>query len=327
MTKWKALGAAFALAVACASCSQANGTGDNNAAVIPDPVPAPMLAPVPAEPALPALELPNTVVHEVPAEASGRHYQLWVSLPASYNRGEKQYPVVFVTDAAYSFPLVRSIRNLLGQGGRNIEDFILVGLPPERYQSSKDSRSRDYTPSVPARSSPDAYTASRYGQAAAYRDYLEQQVFPLMAAEYDVDMDRKVFVGHSYGGLLGSYILLTRPRMFSAYILGSPSFWFDNHRILEIETAYSQDNSVLPAKVMMYAGEFETPGDSPRHFNTIDLAGDIQRFERRLESRGYQGLTVDSEVLPGEDHLTIFPALVSRGLLWALPGHGPYTSG
>lgn len=325
MTKWKISGAALALVVACAGCNQANSRDSNAAAM--DPAPPAVTAPVAAEPGLPALELPNTVVHEVPAKASGRDYQLWVSLPAGYKRGEKKYPVVFVTDAAYSFPLVRSIRNLLGQRGRNIEDFVLVGLPPERHQSSKDSRSRDYRPSVPARSSPDAYTAKRYGQAEAYRDYLEQQVFPLMAAEYDVDMDRKVFVGHSYGGLLGSYILLTRPQMFSAYILGSPSLWFDHHRILEIETAYARDNNALPAKVMIYAGEFETPGDSPRHFNTVDLVGDIRRFEHRLESRGYQGLTVDSEVLPGEDHLTIYPTLVSRGLLWALPGHGPYTSG
>lgn len=327
MKHWKNLGFALALAVVCAGCGPANSSSDNKAAVAPDTAARPAPAAAVAEPALPALELPNTFVHEVRAESSGRDYQLWVSLPAGYKRGEKQYPVVFVADAAYSFPLVRSIRNLLGQDGRNIEDFVLVGLSPERQMSAQNSRSRDYTPSVPVRSSPDAYTAERYGQADVYRDYLEQQVFPLIAAEYDVDMERKVFVGHSYGGLFGSYVLLTRPQMFSAYILGSPSLWFDKHRILGIEADYDRDHDALPARVMLYAGEFETPGDSPRHFNSVDLIGDIQRFEQRLESRGYRGLTVDSEVLPGEDHLTVFPSLVSRGLLWALPGHGPYTSG
>jgi hypothetical protein len=53
----------------------------------------------------------------------------------------------------------------------------------------------------------------------------------------------------------------------------------------------------------------------------------MKAFELRLESRDYKGLSVDSAVLADEDHLTIFPALVSRGLLWALPGYGPYTSG
>jgi predicted alpha/beta superfamily hydrolase len=322
MTKRKFPVAAFALAVACTGCNPANSAVDTTPATETVATAAAVTAP-----ALPALELPDTVVHEVPDSASGRHYPLWVGLPAGYQRGGRKYPVVFVTDAPYSFPLVRSIRNLLGQRGRNIEDFILVGLPPEHGLSSKDSRSRDYTPSVPERRSPGAHTAASYGEAAAYRDYLEQQVFPLVAAGYDADMDRTVFVGHSYGGLFGSYVLLTRPRMFSAYILGSPSLWFNDHRILEIEAAYARASDALPARVMMYSGEFETPGDSPRHFRTVDLTGDIGRFEQLLESRGYRGLTIDSEVLPGEDHLTIFPALVSRGLLWALPGHGPYTSG
>ena len=196
--------------------------------------------------------------------------------------------------------------------------------------TSKESRSRDYTPSNPLpRSSPgsDKYSAAVYGQAREYRDYLEQQVFPLIASKYDTDMNRKVFIGHSYGGLFGSYVLLTKPSMFSTYILGSPSLWFDSHEIHRIEQAYSRENRALPAKVMLYAGEFEKPGDGPRHFKSVDLVGDMQAFERRLESRGYKGLSIDSAVLADEDHLTVFPALVSRGLLWALPGHGPYTSG
>lgn len=318
MMNWKILGAIFLAVIACTGCSQANS--NNNDAEPPQPL-------IAEESALPALKLPNTFVHEVPSEATGRHYQLWVSLPAGYIQGEKKYPVVFVTDAAYSFPLVRSIRNLLGQRGRNIEDFILVGLPPEHRMSPKDSRSRDYTPSTPVSSSPDEYTGTRYGEAEAYRDYLEHKVLPLIASEYDSDMRRTVLVGHSYGGLFGSYVMLTKPQMFSAYILGSPSLWFDNHAILKIEESYAQGNRELPARVMMYAGEFETPGDGPRYFASVDLVGDMRSFERRLESRNYEGLTVDSAVIPGEDHLTIFPTLVSRGLLWALPGHGPYTSG
>ena len=318
MMNWKIFGAIFVLVAACTSCSQAN----SNSSDLDSPLP-----PIVEKSARPALELSDTFVHEVPSEATGRHYQLWVSLPAGYVQGEKKYPVVFVTDAAYSFPLVRSIRNLLGQRGRNIEDFILVGLPPERGMSSKDSRSRDYTPSIPVSNSPVEHTGARYGEAEAYRNYLEHQVFPLIASEYDSDMNRTVLVGHSYGGLFGSYVMLTKPQMFSTYILGSPSLWFDNHAILKIEESYAQRSRELPVKVMMYAGEFETPGEGPRYFTSVDLVGDMRSFERRLESRGYEGLTVDSAVIPGEDHLTIFPTLVSRGLLWALPGHGPYTSG
>lgn len=277
-----------------------------------------------------AVELTDTMVHEVPSADLTRNYQVWVSVPAGYERGARTYPVVFATDAEYSFPLVRSIRNLLGQRGQNIEDFILVGLPPERGLASKASRRRDYTPSNPLRDpnrSPEMYTADKYGEAGKYRDYLEHQVFPLVAAKYDADMSRKVFIGHSYGGLLGSYILLTRPELFSAYVLGSPSLWFDNNEILKVEELYHKRAAALPAKVMMYVGEYETPGPTSRHFRSVDLVGDMRRFEQRLKARRYSGLNIEGAILAEEDHLTIYPNFVSRGLLWALPGHGPYTGG
>src|SRR5690606_30424276 len=121
MKKWKFLGAAIALAVVCAGCAPANSGGDESI-VAPDVASRAAPAAVVAEPAVPALELPNTFVHEVRAEGSGRRCPLWVSLPAGYKQGVKQYPLVFVADAAYSFPLVRSIRRLLGQDGRNFED-------------------------------------------------------------------------------------------------------------------------------------------------------------------------------------------------------------
>ena len=41
-------------------------------------------------------------------------------------------------------------------------------------------------------------------------------------------MNRKVLVGHSYGALFGFHVLFTRPEMFSGYVFGSPSLWFDD---------------------------------------------------------------------------------------------------
>lgn len=315
------------VALACAGCGRSSAGGE------PEPVRAAPPSAAVARPATPrALQLQGTAVHELVAQGSGRKYEVWVALPASYDEGNRTYPVVFVTDALYSFPLVRSIRNLLGQRDRNIEDFILVGLPPQTGLTSKASRSRDYTPSNPLldprnRNRPDSYSAEHYGEAAAFRDYIERQVFPLIAGHYRADMTRKVFAGHSLGGLFGSYVLLTRPAMFQHYILGSPSLWFDKRSILRHEQDYARDHRDLPAKVMMYTGMYETYGPDPRNFKDVDMVGDMRAFERLLESRRYPGLSVDSQVIADEDHLSVFPALISRGLLWALPGHGPYSSG
>lgn len=290
----------------------------------------PVAAPVHANPPSPVaaapmpVALPDTIAHEAVSD-SGRRYPVWVALPADYAGSDRRYPVVFVTDGGYSFPLVRSIRNLVVTNDDSLEDFILVGLPPEVGQTSKASRSRDYTPSNPLLDPRlrDDYSAALYGEAAAYRDFIADRVFPLIAREYRADMSRTVFAGHSFGGLFGSYVLLTRPSMFKHYILSSPSLWFHDRRIEAIERNYAAQHADLPANVRLYIGMYEQLGDSARYNRTKDMVGDTRAFERMLEARGYPGLRIDHEVLTDEDHLTAFPVAISRGLRWALPGAEP----
>jgi uncharacterized protein len=273
----------------------------------------------------PALQLTNTAVYQLPAKQLNRQYQVWVDVPASYVSSNKSFPILFVTDAPYSFPLVRSIRNLLGQKGRNIDDFILVGLPYADGDAPAAARSRDYTPTVPAAGS--QYSAAAYGEAARYRDYLEYEVFAFIEQRYRVDSKRRIFAGHSFGALFGAYVLLTKPELFYGYILSSPSLWFDNKAIMDFESDYARRHGDLPAKVAMYAGSYETVAEGPRFFRSVDLLGDLRRFERALRARGYKSLEIGVRTIDEEDHLTVFPAAISRGLLQILPGHGPYTSG
>jgi predicted alpha/beta superfamily hydrolase len=277
-----------------------------------------------------AYQIPNTVVHELPSKTSQRSYQVWVDLPASYATSDKKYPVVFVTDPQYAFTLVHGIRHLLGRSGQNIEDFILVGLAHAQGEDAFTSRSRDYTPTNPLKNpkrDPDTYGASEYGGAAAYRDYVESEVFRLIATQYRADMGRKVLIGHSYGALFGAYTLLTKPQMFQSYILGSPSLWFDQRVIQTLEQQYAQDHKDLNARVMLFAGGFETIRPGPRYYKKTDLVKDTRQFEATLKRRHYPSLQIGSQIVEGEDHFTVYPTLVGRGLLWALPGFGPYISG
>ncbi|MFZ5635157.1 MAG: alpha/beta hydrolase [Pseudomonadota bacterium] len=278
----------------------------------------------------PPLTLPNTHVHRVPNAVTGRPYEVWVDLPPSYADSATPYPVVFTTDAEYGLPVIRSLRRRVGAKGRNIEDFVLVGLSYGVGEMSMPSKRRDYTPTDPfarpgASPAGENYDrASTYGEAAAYRDYIERDVFPLIAARYRVDMRRKVYVGHSLGGLFGSYVLLTKPEMFSHYILGSPSLWFDRRTIFDLEADAARQRRDLPANVFLSIGAHETTGEGPRRMGGTDMVGDMARFGKALESRSYPGLRLRSEVLDDEDHLTVLPRTITHGLLWALPGTGPY---
>jgi uncharacterized protein len=283
-----------------------------------------------ADEQFPAWELPNTQVHQLPAQSNGRHYEVWVELPPSYGKTEKKFPVLFVSDASYAFPLIRSIRNRLGAGGQNIEDFVIVGLSYATEDNPTDSRSLDYTPTnvfKRAKKPGENFGAKAYGGAALYAQYLQQQVIPFVLNNYQIDPKRKLFVGHSYGALLGAQILLTQPDTFDTYILSSPSLWFDDKTIFRLEQQYAAKHKDLTAKVQLYAAEFEQIKPGPRYANRVSVVDDMLLFENSLKSRNYPGLQIQSQIIADEDHLSVFPSMISRALVKLLPGYGPYTPG
>ena len=129
-----------------------------------------------------------------------------------------------------------------------------------------------------------------------------------------------MYVGHSYGGLLGAQILLTQPEMFDGYVIGSPSLWFDKRHLLKQAPALIEGRSVLDAEVYMYVGEYEAlrRGDQ-RYMQEVDMVADNRNFASMLEGTGAAGLNLKSEVLPGEDHMSVAPRGFTRGLLHVLP--------
>lgn len=286
---------------------------------------------VQAQDEFPELSLTQTQVIELPNPVNGRQYQLWLDIPASYHSSKKTYPVLVLTDANYAFPLVRSIKNRLGAGGQNIEDFILVGLSYAKQDNATDSRSLDYTPTnVLAKAKPEKrFTAKAYGGAAAYQQYLKTQALPYLNQHYRLDPKRLIFVGHSYGALLGSQILLSEPQLFSHYILSSPSLWFDSPWAWQQEQSYAKNHKDLTATVLLYAGAFEQHGPTARHYKTnkMNMVADMQKFAALLQSRHYPSLQLQQQVIPEEDHLSVFPRMISDALLKLLPGYGPYTPG
>lgn len=276
---------------------------------------------------VPQVSLSGTAVYEL--NFQGRTYPLWVDVPVSYSSNKQDYPLLLVTDAPYAFPLIRSIRNRVGQQGRNIEDFILVGLAYPATDTPADSRSRDYTTSnVKARAAKagESYSAPVYGNAPAFAGFIAKQVLPLLQQQYRLDRQRQIYLGHSYGALLGTYMLLHQPELFSHYVLSSPSLWFDQHRLLGEAPALLQAlPAATQAKIWLYSGGLKQPGPSARHNKETDLVGDMQRFAKLLGP--VKGLQVKTQVLDGEDHLTVFPPMVTRAMLDILPGTGPYNGG
>ncbi|WP_256943030.1 alpha/beta hydrolase [Achromobacter xylosoxidans] len=264
-------------------------------------------------------EIADSEVWDVPDPVSGRGYQVYVALPPSYaKQPQRRYPVLYVTDADYAFPIIRQLARRLNVEGPRIEEFILVGLSYGKGEDGGVSRQRDYTPTPNGPSTAPANAV--HGQARAYQAYLRDQVKPYITARYRTDPARALFLGHSYGALLGTQILFTEPGMFNGYVLGSPSLWYDKRHALKLEARYAQQHRDLTANVYLYVGAYEALRKGDRRYNqTVDMVADNRALEAALQSRKYPGLKLKSVVLNDEDHLTVAPRGFMQALRYLLP--------
>lgn len=267
----------------------------------------------------PPYQIADTEVRDLPSPSLKRDYQVYVALPDSYKGSNRRYPVLFVLDANYGFAVTRNIAQRLSKHA-GMEEAIVVGLSYAKGDTPVYSRRRDYTPSVPRRQDYKSDMQGRapaFGEAQAYGRHIAAEVFPMIAAHYRADMSRKVLVGHSYGSLLGLELLLSSPQTFEHYILGSPSLWFDQGVMFEREKAYAARHKALPASVYFGIGARETlaPGKKrSRSEEDADMVADLREFDGVLRSRGYRGLVTRLDVFADEDHASVFPFVLTRGL-------------
>ena len=263
--------------------------------------------------------LENTEVRDIRAQALKRDYQLYVALPDSYRQGNKRYPVLFVTDANYAFPVVRNIAQRLNKHA-GMEEVIVVGLSYANGDGGVYSRRRDYTPTTPRKHDYRSDMPGRqpaFGEAKAYGQFVSGEVFPFIASNYRVNMQRKVFIGHSYGSLLGLQFLLTEPRTFEHYILGSPSLWYDAGIMFEREQAYAASHKDLPASVFFGIGGLEKLAAGKKRSRLeeeADMLADLREFDGKLTSRKFPNLKTRLRVFEDEDHASVFPFVLTHGL-------------
>lgn len=260
---------------------------------------------------LPPVTYPLSEVITLHANSNGKDYELLIQLPQSYKKSKKTYPLIVVNDSRFAFPLTSGAMQLMGD--RVVQEAIVVGISYAKGEDIGISRTRDYTPThSPKESSAHSDEARAVsGHAKEYVQFIEEQILPLLKAQYRIDNSNKIFVGHSFGGLLGAYIVTKKPNLFDHYILGSPSLWYDKRVILKMEEEYSKNNTDLKAHVLLYVDADSSGKNS--------MVTDVLAFEKALRSRGYKSLRLHAEVLKNENHHSVFPALLSKGLMQSIP--------
>ena len=256
-------------------------------------------------PAISPVVLPRTEVHEILSRSNGNRYSIQVSLPRSYADRTERFGLLVLLDADYSFAVARNIVEHLSDRGSLRELVVVaVGYPINDYpRAYRLNRTRDYTPVYSSEGYSDGIQKVS-GGAPAFQRFIADELLPWLERRYRLAPEDRGLVGHSYGALFGAWTLLTRPELFQRYILISPSLWYADGYVFNLEEQRKGNLGSLSARVIVAVGARE----SDRM-----LAGQ-KRFVQVLQERGYPGLRVTGRTFEDEDHDSVFPS----ALTWAL---------
>jgi hypothetical protein len=257
--------------------------------------------------------VPNTEVIALKSKHTGANYQLFVSLPSNYRTSKKTYPVVYMLDADYSFALVRNIVQHLVER-EDLPPMILVAIAYPGAAADRASyrmnRTRDYTPAYAPDGGYGAEHQKVSGGGPKFRAFLATELIPLIERRYRTHAHDRTLIGHSYGGLFGTYVLLTEPALFKRYILISPSLWYANRIALTMEEAAATSGIKPYARVFFAVGSQENHPAANRA-----MVDDLTELVSKLRARNNPRLTVRYRLYEGETHNSVFPGAVTRGLL------------
>jgi predicted alpha/beta superfamily hydrolase len=196
---------------------------------------------------------------------------------------------------------------------------VVVGIAyPNTDLYDRARRTFDFT-FGPAVSEPDDSSLA-VGGGAAFVDFLEMAIKPLVEHEAPICQINQTLIGHSLGGLFALSVLIRRPGSFRNYIASSPSIWWDP-RGFQVADPPPANTSVF-----LCAGEYEQA--LPPWMNRDAVA---ERILLRREERGMvrnarelatllaaSGLRAEFQEFPGEDHASAALMAINRGLRFAL---------
>lgn len=220
---------------------------------------------------------------------------VYVSLPASYHQSQRSYPVLYLLDGNWHFPVVASQVRYLSECGASdiiVPEIIVVGI-------ENIDRDRDYTPTHVPEYQGMSFPTS--GGAAQFRRFMTEELIPIIDNAYRTAPQR-VLGGWSFGGLFTIDTMLQEPQPFFGFVGISPSIWWQDELLLSRPPRSRFDRS---SRLVMTIGAEEQGGMSHAA---------ASKFADQLERDPVEGLEVTFIEIEGAGHNQSLPLAYYRAL-------------
>ncbi|MFJ7747565.1 alpha/beta hydrolase [Peribacillus sp. NPDC097295] len=252
----------------------------------------------------------------------GRMYQIFIYRPREPEPAEG-YPVIYILDANSVFGTIVEAMRLQSKKPEKtgIVPAVIVGIGYPIEGPFSDARYYDFTLPVDYSELPKKPGGGEWpahGGAENFLHFIEEDLKPKIMSSIPINRDSQTILGHSLGGLFTLYTLYRNPDAFQTYIAGSPSIhwnkkWFSEEENQFLKRLESKDRDI---SLFVGVGEFEKKHKSGMNENALE-------FTDRLRNIAKRQLCVKFKEFDEENHVSVLPPLINKGLRFALRANGP----
>lgn len=215
----------------------------------------------------------------------GQEYHLSVALPESYATSDQAYPVIYLLDGDVTFGMAAGLTHIERLCLGTPEVIVVgIGYDMESYDQFLQLRERDFKV-------PEVAEAPADARANLFLDALTQEMVPFIEANYRTIPSDRCLYGYSSSGFFVLYALFHRPDAFRRYLCGSGDFYISYPYLIQHDEQLAARQTHDPIQLYLSVCELED--------FMFPFYDQLVAF---LKQRNYPGLSLITEMYPGEYH-------------------------
>lgn len=243
-------------------------------------------------------------IDQIHSKVLGEERTLNIYLPDGYHQNDSiKYPVVYLLDGSADEDFIHIA------GIFQFDSFEWINRVPKSIVVgiANVDRRRDFT--FPTKIAEDLKNYPTTGHSDRFISFIENELQPYIQSRYHCNTS-KAIIGESLGGLLATEILFKKPTLFNKYIIVSPSIWWNNGSILNVNSEVLKNTSSQKTEVYIGMGkEGLTPTKIPRVMEV-----DANLLAEKIKNLKSKNVQVYFDYLPAENHATILHQAVYNAL-------------
>jgi uncharacterized protein len=251
------------------------------------------------------------VIDEIQSSELGEKRTLNIYLPEGYKPNETaKYPVIYLLDGSADEDFIHIV------GLVQFNNFEWINRVPKSIVVgiATVDRRRDFTFPTAIKEDLERYPTT--GKSDKFIGFIEKELQPFVEKKYHGGSS-KTIIGQSLGGLLATEILLKKPTLFDKYIIVSPSLWWNNGSLLNLDSEILHANFAQKTDVYIGVGkEGLTPTAAPRVMEV-----DANLLAEKIKNSKSKNVSVHLDYLPQEDHATIMHQAVFNAFRMLYPAN------